>query len=95
MRSFKEVKLDGSKSPLVKFTYLADSTVYTSSLWIGLLSGFFGILPDIDHPLELILSTSGPRGLHPLFFFSACGIIFCCCAYLGGLFTMAILRRLK
>jgi len=83
------------KYSLDRVTNLGYRPLHTSALWIGLLSGLVGILPDVDHPLEIFLGVTAPRFFHSLLFLGACTIILGCGACLAGLCIKAILRRPK
>jgi hypothetical protein len=62
------------------------------TLLAGFLCGCAGILPDIDHPLAVLIGIEDPRWLHIPLFLIALGFIICSCAYIAGLYIKVVLK---
>jgi hypothetical protein len=67
--------------------------LYIFTFLAGILGGVIGILPDLDHPLSLLLGIEHPRFIHTWVLIIACVVIVGCCAYFGGLLCWMVLER--
>jgi len=61
-------------------------------LWVGVLCGVISVLVDLDHIIaHYWLTGLDGRFLHTPLLIISCGILFSCCAYIGGLLIWLVL----